>query len=462
MVSLTQDGNHGELTNQLASCRLYQNLSQDAKFIAFYDVKNARLTDRKAGQEHTIVRGPLIDMIKFAAFCAIVHSLLKAGQGDVVWILAGKTDSNMQKIRKQITELGWKFKAIHLIYDWRNQQKWYFKKMRGMANSKTYEKALLCWKGKFPTGLPRDRQYVDVGTSLYVDTMLKVPVLHPKDLTYVAGSVFQDSLKTMCGITEETPQEDTEVVGAAIDEVAASAVQPRPQEHVRKRRIYRVAAEDSVSWFPHDNHPDLLKELAWESGNPRWILHGTPASGAGVLGCLDFGSSVIALCEDAHHLKHFEVAVQQRAIEAMLAGSRVFKDEALQARALDFCSGPMKQEKKTKKNKEQTNEDEGKQGTDDKKDKKDKEGKMTKKKKTKSDKESDDNDTESDDKSDCSSEKKEKKGKTTKKKKTKTDGAKHPKKKKAEGEPYSQKKKKKQKKSSDADTDAISASTDSS
>ena len=149
MVSLTQDGDHGELTNQLASCRLYQNLSQDAKFMAFYDVKNARLTDRKAGQEHTTVREPLIDMDKFSAFCAIVHSLLKAGQGDVVWILAGKTDSNMQKIRKKITELGWKFKAIHLIYDWRNQQKWYFKKMRGMANSKTYEKALLCWKGKF-------------------------------------------------------------------------------------------------------------------------------------------------------------------------------------------------------------------------------------------------------------------------------------------------------------------------
>ena len=143
----------------------------------FYDVKNARLTDRKAGHEHATVREPLIDMIKFSAFCAIVHSLLKAGQGDVVWILAGKTDSNMQKIRKKITELGWKFKAIHLIYDWRNQQKWYFKKMRGMANSKTYEKALLCWKGKFPTGLPKDRQYVDAGSALYCDTMLKVPVL---------------------------------------------------------------------------------------------------------------------------------------------------------------------------------------------------------------------------------------------------------------------------------------------
>ena len=74
--------------------------------------------------------------------------------------------------------------------------------MRGMANSKSYEKAILCWKGKFPSGLPRDRQYVDAGSALYVDTMVKVPVLHPKDLTYVDASVLAESLKTMCGLSE--------------------------------------------------------------------------------------------------------------------------------------------------------------------------------------------------------------------------------------------------------------------
>ena len=91
-------------------------------------------------------------------------------------------------------------------------------------------------------------------------------------------------MKNMCGFAEDQPQEDLEVAVAAGDEVAASAVQQRPQEHVKKRRLYRVATDDSVPWFPHDNHPDLLKELVWESGNPRWILHGTPASGAGVVG----------------------------------------------------------------------------------------------------------------------------------------------------------------------------------
>ena len=62
--------------------------------------------------------------------------------------MAGKSDANVDKIRKKVAEFGWKDKPVHLIYDWRNFQKWYVKKMRGMTNSKTYEKAILCWKGK--------------------------------------------------------------------------------------------------------------------------------------------------------------------------------------------------------------------------------------------------------------------------------------------------------------------------
>ena len=155
-----------------------------------------------------------------------------------------------------------------------------------MANSKTYEKAILCWKGKFPGGVPKDRQYVDVGSALYVDTMLKVPVLHLKDLTYVDKSVLGENLKTMCGLSDEVAAEDLGV--AAEEPVADSAASVKPlQEHVKKRRLYRTATDESVVWFPHDNHPDLLKELVWESGSPRWVLHGTPASGAGILGCLE-------------------------------------------------------------------------------------------------------------------------------------------------------------------------------
>ena len=225
-----------------------------------------------------------------------------------------------------------------------------------MANSKTYEKAILCWKGKFPGGLPKDRQYVDVGSALYVDTMVKVPVLHPKDLTYVDKAVLAESLKTMVGFSD--PSEDVPLEEAEAQPVAESAASMRPlQEHVKKRRLYRTATDESVVWFPHDNHPDLLKELVWESGSPRWVLHGTPASGAGIIGCLDTGVSVIALCENVHHHKHLDIALRERAVEAMLAGSRIFKDEALQARALEFCpTTTVKKEKEKEKEKEKNDE----------------------------------------------------------------------------------------------------------
>ena len=103
----------------------------------------------------------------------------------------------------------------------------------------------------------------------------------------------------------------------------------------------------------------ILKELVWESEHNPWLnqLHGTPASGAGIIGCLDTGVSVIALCENVHHHKHLDIALRQRAVEAMLAGSRIFKHEALQARALEFC--PMttvKKEKEKEKEKEKNDE----------------------------------------------------------------------------------------------------------
>ena len=123
-------------------------------------------------------------------------------------------------------------------------------------------------------------------------------------------------MKSMIGLSEEPRQDAAESQASADDPqvadllVADSAAQTRPHPgNVKKRRLYRRATEESVVWFPHDNHPDLLKELVWESGNPRWVLHGTPASGAGVVGCLEIGVSVIALCEDTHHETNLSAAV---------------------------------------------------------------------------------------------------------------------------------------------------------
>ena len=102
-----------------------------------------------------------------------------------------------------------------------------------------------------------------------------------------------------------------------------------------------------MEWFPLDNTPDLLRELVWECGGNtvRWVLHGTPASGAGVIGCLEMGCSVVCLCEDAHHKGNFEIALKERAVERLITGSRVFKDPGLSARALDLLPGAAKEEK---------------------------------------------------------------------------------------------------------------------
>ena len=142
MVILTQDGTHQEMTARLSSTRLYQNLTESVKLMAFYDVKNARLMERRP-TETAVQREPLVDMDKFTAFCQVANGVLKHGQ-DFVWILAGKSDANVAKIRAKVAEFGWRDKAVHLVYDWRNFQKWYVKQMRGMANSKTYEKTILC------------------------------------------------------------------------------------------------------------------------------------------------------------------------------------------------------------------------------------------------------------------------------------------------------------------------------
>ena len=73
-----------------------------------------------------------------------------------------------------------------------------------------------------------------------------------------------------------------------------------------------------------------------------------------MLGCLEIGCSVVALCWDEHHRDHMQRSVLERAVESMVAGTtRVFKDEALQARSLELklAPPPSKAAKKSKKGK---------------------------------------------------------------------------------------------------------------
>ena len=63
------------------------------------------------------------------------------------------------------------------------------------------------------------------------------------------------------------------------------------------------------------------------------MFRGTPAGGAGVNGCFEAGSSVVALCYDEHHRTLMQRCVLERAVEATARGTTlVFKDTALQSR----------------------------------------------------------------------------------------------------------------------------------
>ena len=124
---------------------------------------------------------------------------------------------------------------------------------------------------------------------------------------------------------------------SALHQPDKAEVISRAATTVKKRPLYRQLSGTDVPWFPHDNAIELLKELCWEAGRPRWVFHGTPAGGAGVHGCLEAGSSVVALCFDEHHRTRLKQFLSERAVEAMVSGTtQVFKDETLQARSIEL------------------------------------------------------------------------------------------------------------------------------
>ena len=179
LVILTNDGTHEELQNALTGTRLYQNLSTaGARFMGFYDVKNAMLCEVYEGEALT-QREPVLDEEHFKNFLKVMDGIMKHSE-DVCWIMCGRAEHNYEKIKKEVSAIGWKSKVFSLIYSTKLLQKWYWKRRRGIANSRNLEKVIFAWKGKLPGGLPKERRYVDEGSRLYNEVVLKVPVVGKK------------------------------------------------------------------------------------------------------------------------------------------------------------------------------------------------------------------------------------------------------------------------------------------
>ena len=142
-------------------------------------------------------REPLVDEKDFDRFVSTVGPLMRPGR-DVLWVLCGRTLSNHQKLKKMDKH---RLTAEHIImtYDTRLMQQYgFWKRQRGIANSKSVEQAWFVYKGRMPK-MPKERQFVDVGSSLFQEVMRNVPVLNPRHQAFVSRDVRETSLMSMAG-----------------------------------------------------------------------------------------------------------------------------------------------------------------------------------------------------------------------------------------------------------------------
>ena len=114
-----------------------QNLAESVKFLAFYDIKNARLMERRPG-ETLVQQETLFDMAMFAAFCEVTTDVLKPGQ-DFVWMTW-----LIQLCWWPTQLLGWLIHSCHVV-----TTPGPCDEDVGHANSRTYHKAIFAGRGNF-------------------------------------------------------------------------------------------------------------------------------------------------------------------------------------------------------------------------------------------------------------------------------------------------------------------------
>ena len=304
-------------------------------------MKNAKLCNVFHGEGLTH-RELVVDEADFARFVATVEPLLQPGR-DVMWVLTGRTESNLPKIRKVLAHHKMHAEVFYLCYSAKQMQQFgYWRRQRGLARSKSMEQALFCFKGRIPRDLPKTRKFVDGGSAIFNSVVRNVPLLAPKNQSWISKQDREKSLASMVGVPHDEDADEQKKVAQLQphDDDAEPLNQPAKDEDAarelaqkRKRKLYRHVTDTDVPAFPHDNAAELLQEFCWEAGGPRWVFHGTPAGGAGINGCLEAGCSVVALCYDEHHRSLMQKSVLERAVEATARGTTlVFKDTALQAR----------------------------------------------------------------------------------------------------------------------------------
>ena len=99
-----------DIQKSVTSTRLYQNLTASVPLMGFYDVKNARLCNIFEG-EGLMHREPCLDSDDVERFLATVVPLMKPGR-DMIWLLTGRTESNLAKLKRILDHGGRKDSKI--------------------------------------------------------------------------------------------------------------------------------------------------------------------------------------------------------------------------------------------------------------------------------------------------------------------------------------------------------------
>ena len=203
----------------------------------------------------------------------------------------------------------------------------YFSRMRGLANSGTAEKLYLFWKGTPPREYKKARLYVDVGSSTYVDSVLKVPVATARELGFVSRSVYETWDKVDkaeepgCGdigiASGSVPSKEGEEAnaGKTADEEAEASIRKRKYSR-RGTALARQPSSDQVILYPRDMAGALMKELIYEAG-AAWVLNGTPALGSAVYACLEMHIPCVAIVRGEKHRSELLRCLKERLVSEL-------------------------------------------------------------------------------------------------------------------------------------------------
>ena len=183
----------------ITTLSMYKNLTSNAPFMAFYDVKNAKMCNIYVVGGGLTHAEPVVDTDHFARFVNIVSPLMQPNR-DIFWVLVGRTESNHDKIKQILNEQGLTWDTYFLCYNTTSMIKGgHWTRTGEVASSKNIENALCVYKN-IRAKMPPTRDHVDKGSFVETEVIRQVPVLSHRHQAFVPLSVRETSLKSMAGV----------------------------------------------------------------------------------------------------------------------------------------------------------------------------------------------------------------------------------------------------------------------